>query len=320
MAQVRRATDTVLGRDVAVKLFREDLDDESAARVKTEMQTLASLTHPGLVAVHDAGTELDEHGVAQPFLVMELVDGPTLAACCLDGSLTSEQLVQVGAELASALQYVHDRGVVHRDVKPANILLSPSGVKLADFGIARIVDGVRHTSTGLTVGTAPYLSPEQVTGDAVGPAADVYALGLVLLECLTGQREYTGGPVETALARLHRQPDVPASLPAPWPTLLRTMTARSPADRPTAAAVAVVLREERTSGDTQVLVQQTKVLPTRVRGLLPLTGALAALVLLAVAITVLFPAHLPKAPAPTRPATTTPLQQHLADLDKAVHP
>jgi serine/threonine protein kinase len=364
MAQVWSATDTVLGRDVAVKLFREDLEDGSAARVKTEMQTLASLAHAGLVSVYDAGTQVDEHGVAQPFLVMELVEGPTLAACCVDGSLTSEQLVRVGAELAEALQYVHDRGVVHRDVKPANILLSPSGAKLADFGIARIVDGVRHTSTGLTVGTAPYLSPEQVTGDPVGPAADVYALGLVLLECLTGHREYTGGPVETALARLHRAPEVPASLPAPWPSLLRAMTTREPAQRPTAAQVATALRGHGEVEETKVLpsglgslggpasagvqtgpgaagrrrvarvlpgAATTGVLvppsvPDRLRAalsshLVPLVAALAGLVLLAAVLSTLLPGSSPpKRPAVTHAPTTTPLQQHLTELDKAVRP
>ncbi|MCW2599210.1 MAG: Serine/threonine protein kinase PrkC, regulator of stationary phase [Frankiales bacterium] len=366
MAQVRRATDTVLGRDVAVKLFREDLDEQSAARVRTEMQTLASLMHPGLVAVHDAGTELDEHGVAQPFLVMELVDGPTLAAC---ESLSPERVAQVGAELAVALDYVHAQGVVHRDVKPANILLSPSGVKLADFGIARIVDGVRHTSTGLTVGTAPYLSPEQVTGDPIGPAADVYALGLVLLESLTGRREFTGGPVETALARLHRDPDVPDSLPVPWPSLLRAMTARQPSARPAAARVAAVLRGEVGLSQTtdradtarvhvaRVLARdpdtdRTRVLPrdpdtdrTRVlprdpgtqvltlrpprrrwrsRVLLPLAAAAVGLALLAALISALQSER----PGPKQPASSTsthapatsPLEQHLSELDQAVHP
>ncbi len=357
MAQVRRATDTVLGRDVAVKLFREDLDEASASRARTEMQTLASLTHPGLVAVHDAGTELDGQGEAHPFLVMELVDGPTLAACCLDGSLTPERVAGIGAELADALEYVHARGVVHRDVKPANILLSPARVKLADFGIARIVDGVRHTSTGLTVGTAPYLSPEQVLGEDVGPAADVYALGLVLLECLTGRREYTGGPVETALARLHREPEVPDSLPSPWPSLLRAMTAREPSERPTAAAVARVLRHDDapatdatrvmpspeaagtlTDPPTRALRADTRTdvlrVPTvlartrrrRVRGPVALAGVLAGLALLALLIGQLQPGlpTLPKPPAATRaPAgvpATTPLEQHLSELDRAVHP
>lgn len=243
MALVRLGTDTLLGRSVAIKVFRADLDEDGAHRAQLEMQTLASLGHPGLVSVYDAGTEQLPDGRAVPYLVMELIEGPTLAVRSLDRSLTPPQLASIGNQLANALDYVHSRGVVHRDVKPANILLAPTGPKLADFGIARIVDGARHTGTGLTIGTAPYLSPEQVTGSPVGPAADVYALGLVLLECLTGHREYDGGPVECALARLHRAPDVPRELPAPWPGLLTAMTARQPEDRPTALQVAQVLRE-----------------------------------------------------------------------------
>ncbi len=282
MAQVRRATDRVLGRQVAVKMFRDDLDDDSAARARQEMQTLAALSHPNLVAVHDAGTSEDH----QPYLVMELVEGPTLAACCLDGSLDVDRVVEIGTGLADALAYVHSRGIVHRDVKPANVLMAASGVKLADFGIARIVDSARHTGTGLTIGTAPYLSPEQVTGEAVGPAADVYALGLVLLECLTGHREYSGAAVETALARLHRQPDVPADLPAPWPGLLRAMTARHAAHRPSAGDVAATLRggtlgmldsdtgEQRLAD--QVLPDATQVLTTGAQDVPDATQVLAS--------------------------------------------
>jgi serine/threonine protein kinase len=330
MAQVRRATDTLLGRAVAVKVFRDDLDEDSAARARNEMQTLASLSHPHLVAVHDAGTF--EHG--QPYLVMELVEGPTLAACCLDGSLTPDQITQIGAELADALGYVHSRGVVHRDIKPANILLSPSGVKLADFGIARIVDSVRHTGTGLTVGTAPYLAPEQVTGGRVGPEADVYALGLVLLECLTGRREYTGGPVETAMARLHRQPDVPGTLPSPWPALLRAMTAREGERRPSATEVAEALRAgpEATRVLAPERLLETRALdpiaspPTRiarvVRGSEPSVrrhraplawsvGAAAALLALAFAMA---GSKLPF----TAEHPATPLERHIAELQNAV--
>ena len=238
MAQVRQATDLLLERQVAVKVFREDLDDDSAERARSEMRTLAVLSHPRLVGIHDAGTREDGH----PYLVMELVEGPTLAQCCLDGSLTPERLASIGADLAEALAYVHSQGVVHRDVKPANILLAQDGAKLTDFGIARIVDGARHTGTGLTIGTAPYLAPEQVTGASIGPATDVYALGLVLLECLTGHREYDGNAVEAAMARLHRPPRIPADLPAPWPDLLAGMTAMRPGDRPTADQVAGLLR------------------------------------------------------------------------------
>ncbi len=262
MARVHRATDTVLGREVAVKVFRVDIDAHDAARVQNETSTLASLSHPGLVEVYDAGTfDMDESGPT-PYLVMELVDGPTLANCCVDGSLTPEQVAAIGADLAAALAHVHDRGIVHRDVKPANVLLADvARAKLTDFGIARIVDGARHTQTGLLVGTAPYLSPEQVQGLAVGPPSDVYSLGLVLLEALTGHREYDGQGVESALARLRRQPVVPATLPAPWPGLLTAMTAQDPAGRPTAHHVGVALAAAAGGEPTQFAMAPTAVLP-----------------------------------------------------------
>src|SRR5690349_20510912 len=132
MARVYRARDVLLDRDVAVKLFRDDLDNDAASRAQAEMTTLASLHHPGLGAVHDAGT-----AEGRPYIVMELVEGPTLGDADAD-------LITVGADIAEALAYVHEQGVVHRDVKPANILLSPTGAKLADFGVARVIDGVRH--------------------------------------------------------------------------------------------------------------------------------------------------------------------------------
>ena len=308
MAQVLRARDTLLGRDVAVKVFRDDLDRD---RARAEMQTLAGLDHPRLVQVHDAGTG---------YLVMELVDGPNLAAHC--GSLTPDEIADIGADVAEALSYVHARGVVHRDVKPANVLLSPTGAKLADFGIARIVDSARQTGTGLTVGTAPYLAPEQVTGMPVGPPADVYALGLVLLECLTGRREYDGGAVECALARLHRQPEVPV-LPGPWSPLLRAMTARNPDDRPTAAEVAATLRDAPTP---TVVVQPSP--PTRValrldappvrrtaarswyRSPIGIACLVAAvLVVLAVAVSL---------GGSSSPTPMTPMEQHLQQLEQSV--
>jgi len=182
-------------------------------------------------------------GDAVPYLVMELVEGPTWAACCLDASLDAARITELGAELAEALAYVHGQGVVHRDIKPANILLDAQGrTKLADFGVALLADTARHTAHGLTIGTAPYLSPEQVVGAPSGAPADVYALGLVLLEALTGQREFPGTTTETALARLHRSPRVPPGTPQPLDGVLRGMTERDPTARPTAAAAAASLR------------------------------------------------------------------------------
>jgi serine/threonine protein kinase len=241
MARVYRATDLLLGRPVAVKVFRLDVEGAELARIERETTTLAALSHPGLVAVHDAGG-LAVEGDAVPYLVMELVEGPTWAACC-DGSLDAGRIAALGAELADTLAYVHAQGIVHRDIKPANILLDATGrTKLADFGVALLADAARHTGSGLTIGTAPYLSPEQVLGAPTGAPADVYALGLVLLEGLTGRREYPGATTEAAVARLHRSPEVPAATREPLGSVLRAMTAREPADRPTAAEVAAALR------------------------------------------------------------------------------
>jgi serine/threonine protein kinase len=266
MARVHAATDIVLGRRVAVKMFRVDADPRGASRIENEMRVLASLAHPGLVSVFDAGTWTSADSVSGPFIVMELVDGPTLAKCCVDGQLPVERVVEVGAALADALACVHACGIVHRDIKPANILLNGDGrPKLTDFGIARLVDSARHTQTGMTVGTAAYLSPEQVKGLDVGPATDVYSLGLVLLEALSGRREYPGNDVETALARLQRRPRIPEHLPQALRELLDSMTAAVPDERPTATEVAVRLRGLRGQAPpvTPAAAQVHTLVPTR---------------------------------------------------------
>lgn len=249
MADVVHAHDHVLGRSVAVKIFRHDEPPDTAQRIDAEIRTLASLSHPGLVTLYDAGTALDASGVPVPYLVMELIDGPTLSAYRQGRAMDGSHVARIGFELAEALAYIHGQGVVHRDIKPANILVAQSpdvGVgqcaKLADFGIARILDSERLTEHGTTVGTAHYLSPEQATGTSVGPPTDVYTLGLVLIECLTGTMAFEGSAVAAAVARLHRDPDVPERLGSDWHALLTDMTSRRPEDRPAAAAVAHRLR------------------------------------------------------------------------------
>jgi serine/threonine protein kinase len=251
MAEVYRADDLKLARLVAVKLLLEGAGDENdRERFISEARTLAMLSHSGLVTVLDAGfgTSTRQSAVTgnendRPFLVMELVDGSTLAQWMKDGPMRLDDLAPIAAQVADALAYVHDSGVVHRDVKPGNVLVGHDGtVKLADFGIARLVEQrSHHTATGVAIGTAAYIAPEQVNGGTVEGAADVYALGLVLLEAITGRREYVGAPSEAALARLQRPPEIP-SLDPGWHELLTEMTALDPADRPSAAEVAVWMR------------------------------------------------------------------------------
>ena len=202
--------------------------------------------HPNLVAVYDAhlGSGADEAAPGPlSYLVCEYVDGQSLAQRLDGGPLPAAEVAEIGIGVAQALAVLHVAGVVHRDVKPGNVLLenSTGRAKLSDFGIARDLGTDPVTRTSDVIGTAPYLSPEQARGETVGCPSDIYSLGLVLLECLTGRREYDGEPIPAAVARLIRDPRVPADLPAPWPTLLRRMTSRDPDQRPTADEVAVIL-------------------------------------------------------------------------------
>jgi len=234
MADVYRAHDRQMDRPVAIKVFRHD----PKGRFDDEVAALARLSHAGLVSIFDIG----RYG-GRPYLVMQLVTGPSLKSRLLDGPLSLDETVRLGAALAGALAHAHERGVVHRDVKPANILLDEHGAPhLADLGIALLTGGERRTRTDEILGTPAYLAPEQVLGAEVGPPIDVYALGLVLLECLTGRTEYSdGNEIAAALARLNRPPRIPGELPRRLTTLLGAMTATEPGRRPTAAQCAITL-------------------------------------------------------------------------------
>jgi len=237
MADVVRAHDTVLHRDVAVKLLR-DGSDIDLERFASEARLLAMLNHPNVVTVLDTGIDSD-----CAWLVLELLEGTPLDELLLEaGPVDATRVAAIGAQVASALAHAHAHDIVHRDVKPSNVLIDADDhAKLTDFGIARRTVSASPTLTGQTIGTAAYLAPEQVAGEPVSTAADVYALGLVLLEAMTGRREYDGPAVEAAMARLQRSPVVPTSLPTGWPGLISKMTARLPTERPTALDVAARL-------------------------------------------------------------------------------
>ena len=239
MASVYRAHDRSLGRDVALKLFAAP--GSSLQRETAEIRLLASLNHHALVTLFDARVD----GGSGAYLVMELVEGPTLGERITGGPVFEADAAHLLVDLADALHVVHERGIVHRDIKPANILLSDSvspsrefRAKLSDFGIAYLVDSTRLTTPGTVIGTAAYVSPEQARGTAPGPAGDIYSLGLVVLEALTAVRAFPGSMVESISARLVNDPAVPAALGAQWVALLTGMTARDPADRPSALEVA----------------------------------------------------------------------------------
>ncbi len=232
MATVWVAEDPLLSRNVAVKLLHPELavDDGLRARFRNEAIAAARLTHPGIVATYDTG---DDDGVA--YIVMELVDGFNLRHILdRNGRLAVGDAVNIGSQVAEALDHAHRHGLVHRDVKPANVLVQPDGrVKVTDFGIAKATGTDDLTRTGTVIGTARYLAPEQVNGETVDARADVYALGLVLYEMLTGRPPFGGDTdVATAVARLTSTPDPIRSLRPEVPRTVEDVVARSLARDP----------------------------------------------------------------------------------------
>ena len=271
MSSVYCARDEKLGRDVALKLFAPQAPDaEELKRQEAEIQLLATLNHPSLVTLFDAGIDTRVPDEPRPYLTMELVEGQDLRSRIRRNAVPLDELAVIGAGIADALAYVHSLGIIHRDIKPGNILLvqnrpgEPIRPKLTDFGIARIADSTRLTATGTMVGTAAYLSPEQAMGAPLSPATDIYSLGLVLLECIKQTVEYPGNAVESAVARIHRSPEIPADLPAEWADLIRSMTAIEPLERPTAADVETALRQALVSPVSipgELVSETTRVLP-----------------------------------------------------------
>jgi serine/threonine protein kinase/beta-lactam-binding protein with PASTA domain len=241
MGQVWRAADEVLGRPVAVKLLRSEYARDPAFldRFRTEARCTAGLSHPGIANVYDYG-EVEEPDPTA-YLVMELVEGAPLSALLArEGRLDPERVLDVIAQAALALGSAHQAGVVHRDVKPSNLLIRRDGVvKVTDFGISRTAGEAPRTETGVVVGTAAYLSPEQVACRPATPASDVYALGVVAYECLAGRRPFTGEhPIALALAhQRHRPPPLPPDVPEPARALVDLAMAKDLRVRPPNASV-----------------------------------------------------------------------------------
>ncbi|TQM81931.1 serine/threonine-protein kinase [Saccharothrix saharensis] len=246
MSEVHKGRDVRLGRDVAIKVLRADLarDAQFQERFRREAQNSAALNHPAIVAVYDTGETQTEYGPL-PYIVMEFVDGRTLRDIVkTQGPLSGKRAMEVMADVSAALDFSHRHGIVHRDVKPANVMITRSGaVKVMDFGIARAVhDGqAAVTQTAAVIGTAQYLSPEQARGEAVDGRSDVYASGCVLFELLTGEPPFTGdSPVAVAYQHVREDPKPPSSLnpkvtPALDAIVLKAM-AKGPANRYQSAA------------------------------------------------------------------------------------
>ncbi|NEK60155.1 Stk1 family PASTA domain-containing Ser/Thr kinase [Geodermatophilus sabuli] len=246
MAEVHRGRDLRLGREVAVKVLRQDLarDPSFQVRFRREAQAAASLNHPAIVAVYDTGEDRTTSG-ATPYIVMEYVEGQTLRDVLrTEGVLPPQRAMSLAADICGALDFSHRNGIVHRDVKPGNVMLTPEGsVKVMDFGIARAVSdsAATMTSTAAVIGTAQYLSPEQARGEGVDARSDVYSLGCMLYELVTGAPPFTGdSPVAVAYQHVREDPRLPSSInpaiPPDLDAILLKAMSKNPANRYQSAA------------------------------------------------------------------------------------
>lgn len=238
MGDVWRATDEVLDRPVAVKLLHQADEYQYAdavARFRAEARHVGSLSHPGIAQVYDFGEANRDH---PPYLVMEFVDGPSLAGLLSTGPLSPTRTMDIVAQTADALQAAHAAGLVHRDIKPGNLLIGPGEqVKIIDFGIAQTATSAAVTGTGAVIGSPAYLAPERIRGGGATPASDLYSLGIVAYECLAGAPPFAGAGMAIAQAHVYQpMPSLPADIPAEIAPLVEQLTAKDPAARPASAA------------------------------------------------------------------------------------
>ena len=235
--EVWRATDTVLTRPVAVKLLhpRYSQRSEALARFRAEARHAGGLSHENIAQVFDYGEPADGQ---PPYLVMELVDGPSLETVLTGGPLDDSRTMDIVAQAAAGLQAAHAAGMIHRDIKPGNLLLAPGGtVKITDFGIAHTIGSAPLTATGELIGTPGYLAPERAMGEPATPASDLYSLGMLAYECLAGTPPFRGTPLEVALAHRDRPlPPLPPSVAVGVAALVMRLAAKDPARRPNDAA------------------------------------------------------------------------------------
>src|SRR5580704_13025739 len=238
-SEVWRATDAALSRPVAVKLLHPAYAQqaEALACFRAEALNAAALWHENITHIYDYDEPAEGSG-AQPYLVMELVDGPSLSGVLVGGPLDAARTMDVVAQAAAGLQAAHAMGLVHGDIKPGNLLLASSGtVKITDWGISHAIDLAPATVTEIVTGAAEYLAPERIAGAQGTPASDLYALGVVAYECLTGAPPFVGEPPDVARAhRAHPMPPLPGSVPADVSALVMWLVAKDPAWRPGSAA------------------------------------------------------------------------------------
>ena len=276
MGEVWRATDLVLDRPVAVKLLRPGYagHEEGLARFRAEARSAGLLSHPGIATVYDYREAAAPY---PPYLVMELVDGPSLARLLDEGPLDPARTMGLIAQAAAALRAAHAAGLVHRDIKPGNLLVSRRGqVKITDFGIAQVTGCAPLTRPGVLIGTPAYLAPERVAGAPATPAADLYALGIVAFQCLTGKLPFDGEPLAVAVAHQEQPlPRLPASVPAEVAALVANLTAKDPLARPVSAGAVAGRAEYLRAALTATATSQRRKQDHRILARLPARAAIA---------------------------------------------